>query len=229
VCEELTKLGLQPCFAQEIPSLTSSLYQPKPCNPFYEPVVSIAGNPQARRLLVFEVFELAAQRFDSWLQQYIEEFTVAHHIPASIFSCISPAAAPSTCSGSSNGLSHVAAARHKAKLECDIVESIRLNVASEVIHAVKGAVAEQFVYDDEGDIQLFRFEAIARLLMDSAEECLMQSARCFNEDVARRVRALFDWSSGCHNLENVWGTGVRMQAALCSSVKETVIQARRIN
>jgi hypothetical protein len=65
--------------------------------------------------------------------------------------------------------------------------------------------------------------------MDSAEECLMQSARCFNEDVARRVRALFDWSSGCHNLENVWGTGVRMQAALCSSVKETVIQARRID
>lgn len=219
VCESLMKLGLQPCWAQELPSDASLLCKPKAANVGYEPVLSSFQPDAVRRLHLMEVLDRVAELFDVWLQRYVEDFTVHERIPLDLFRSMSPS---SSMSDGSAGC--IKRARLKANMERAIADLIP-NVAFDVINAVKEGLALQFAADNEGDIQLIRFDAIACLLIDSASSSLADFSVKFHEDAVRRTRCLFDWASGCDDLSNIWGTGVDLRAALCASVKECVIQA----
>jgi hypothetical protein len=184
--------------------------------------MSIMFEPeQVRRLHAAEVFALAAQRFDDWLQRYVEDLNVERCLPFELFNSM----LPSSMSGRAGREGQIARARGKANLESKIADAIRLNLALSVIEEVKRGLADVFERDDEGEVQLIRFKQISLELIESAHSCLSEVKETFQEVAIRRTRSLFDWASGCNDLENIWGTGVSMHAAVCASVKESVIQA----
>ena len=219
MCESLAKLGLQPCWAQEFDADASVPFKPKPANVGYEPMLSAFNPDQVRRLHVTEVFERAAERFNVWLQRYMEDFSLHRLIPPALFN----SALPSTSSFGLHG-GPISRARSKATLERAIA-GILPKVALDLIEAVQNGLAQQCASDSEGDVQLTRFEAIACTLIDCAKFFLTDFSFKFQEDATRRIRSLFDWASGCDDLGNIWGTGVSMHAAVCASVKECIIQA----
>jgi hypothetical protein len=219
VCESLAKLGLQPCWAQEFDADASVPFKPKPANVGYEPMLSAFNLDQVRRLHVTEVFERAAERFNVWLQRYMQDFSLDQLIPPALFNS-------TWVSTSSFGLQGgpIFRARFKATLERAIADTMP-KVALDVIEAVQNGLAQQCASDSEGDVQLTRFEAITCALIDCAKFCLTDFSFKFRDDAMRRIRSLFDWASGCDDLGNIWGTGVSMHAAVCASVKECIIQA----
>ena len=226
-CESLAMLGLLPCWAQQAPLHSSQLFTPKPFNLGFEPALFPAQSngqaDQARRLQLEDVLSLAADRFNVWLHGYVEGLAIDLYIPNALFS------SSSLLSGHLGGQGLVALARGKSVLERKIADRIRQNVARGVCDDVERGLREVFRSDVEGDIQLVRFDAILSTLTHCAQSSLEEFTEKFHEASVRRVRFLFDWASGCNDLENVWGTGVSLHAALCASVKESIVQASLLN
>jgi hypothetical protein len=220
-------LGLLPCWAQQAPLHSSPLFTPKPFNLGFEPALFPAQSngqaDQARRLRLEEVFSLAADRFNVWLHGYVEGLAMDLYIPNALFS------SSSLLSGHLGGQGLVALARGKSILERNISRKILENVARGVSDDIEKGLREVFRSDVEGDVQLVRFDAILHILTDCARSSLEEFTEKFHEAAVRRVRFHFDWASGCNDLENVWGTGVSLHAALCASVKESVVQVSLLN
>jgi hypothetical protein len=227
VCESLTTLGLQPCWVQQVAANACAVYEPKSFNFGYEPALSASEPDQVRRLRVVEVFAHAAQQFGVWLERFIEDFDVDQHMPSKLFrnisqSCISSVHAG--LQGNAGFQGQIARARGKMILESKIADAMS-NLAGEVISAVSRGLDEVFAADNDGQIQLVRFQAIKKVLIESAVSHLADFSKSFLEVAIRRIRCLFDWASGSFDVQNVWGTGVDIHAAVCASVKETVVQA----
>ena len=206
---ELEALGIKPDLAQ---IHSSDKFLPQPHVAHYE---------KAERLAAQTVIKSAAEKVNTFLLQHIESLDVTSAVAKSDFDKFNSAR------------SRLERSQLRLQLEHDVMASICAvdeqgkgsAIARGVINAVVEGIRTQFSTDKEGDVQLARFEKLARVFEQEARKDMEASLSVFRQDTSEKLLTMFAWASGCTNLDAVHGTATNLHSMICSMLVESVIQS----
>ena len=207
--KELLSLGVKPNLAQ-ICSDEKFLPQPHDCH--YE---------VAQRLTHQAVFESATEKVNAFLQQHIEQLDFTSAVPKAAFDKFN------------NAQSRLERSQVKLELQQTLMASIAAEdgsnqgsaIALGVMRAVLEGIRRQFDDDKEGDLQLARFQEMARVFEQEARKDMEAKLPAFQEDAIAKLGMMFIHASGCNNLDAVHGTAANLHTMICGMLAESVIQS----
>jgi hypothetical protein len=207
---ELEALGIKPDLAQGKMNATTFEFLPQPHHMHYE---------KAERLSAQAVIRSAAEKVDKFLQQNIETLDFTTVVPKSEFDKFNKAE-------SRLERSHLRLQLEQSvKASICAVEDQGSAVARRVINAVLEGIRAQFNADTQGDVQLARFDQLARVFQEEAKKDMEASLPAFQEDAYAKLLMMLAWSSGCANLDTVQGTAANLHSMICGMLVESAVQS----
>jgi hypothetical protein len=207
---ELEALGIKPDLAQKMHS--SSEFLPQPHHMHYE---------KAERLSAQAVIKSATEKVNKFLLQHIEGLDFTSAVDKSEFDRFNSARL------------RLEKSQVRLQLERTVMASICAvdeqgqgsAIARRVINAVLEGIRTQFNTDQEGDVQLARFDQLARVFQEEARKDMEASLPAFQEDACAKLLMMLAWSSGCANLDTVQGTAANLHSMICGMLVESAIQS----
>jgi hypothetical protein len=210
---ELEALGIKPDLAQtQGRGCGGSEFLPQPHHTHYE---------KAERLSAQVVTASATEKVNKFLLQHIESLDFTCSVPKSEFDKFNQAQ------------SRLERSQLRLQLEQSVVRSICAAdeqgqgsaIARGVINAVLEGMIAQFSGDREGDVQLARFEQLARVFAQEARRDMESSIPAFRDDACAKLLTMLAWASGSTNLDAAHGTAANLHSMICGMLVESVIQS----